>query len=164
MNSLIKKHLNRQQPVELDITSFLNLMVILVPFLLITAVFTNLSVLQINLPTQGQQSQADRQKFEVQVVIETARLLVTDQNGTIISEVALQADNYDYAKLNRVLQQLKERYPEKSNVTILSQAKTSYDTLIQVMDASRTFQAIQDGQPVQFDLFPDISIGDAYKP
>ena len=35
---------------ELNITAFMNLMVILVPFLLITAVFSRLAVLELNLP------------------------------------------------------------------------------------------------------------------
>ena len=36
--------------VELNITAFMNLMVILVPFLLITAVFSRITVLELNLP------------------------------------------------------------------------------------------------------------------
>ena len=36
-----------------------------------------------------------------------------------------------------------------------------YDVLVQVMDAVRFFEAVQDGQMVQAELFPDISIGDA---
>ena len=35
---------------ELNITAFMNLKVILVPFLLITAVFSRLEVLELNLP------------------------------------------------------------------------------------------------------------------
>jgi biopolymer transport protein ExbD len=35
---------------ELNITAFMNLMVILVPFLLITAVFSRLAILELNLP------------------------------------------------------------------------------------------------------------------
>ena len=42
-------------PPELNITAFLNLMVILVPFLLITAVFSHMSILDLNLPPASQQ-------------------------------------------------------------------------------------------------------------
>ncbi|NIO40724.1 MAG: biopolymer transporter ExbD, partial [Burkholderiales bacterium] len=35
---------------ELDITAFMNLMVVLVPFLLITAVFSRMTVLDLTLP------------------------------------------------------------------------------------------------------------------
>jgi hypothetical protein len=36
-----------------------------------------------------------------------------------------------------------------------------YDTLVQVMDALRFFEASRDGQMMRAELFPDISIGDA---
>jgi biopolymer transport protein ExbD len=41
-----------QETVELNITAFLNLMVILVPFLLVTAVFSRITVLELNLPSK----------------------------------------------------------------------------------------------------------------
>ena len=44
-----KKHLG--QPAEVNITAFMNLMVILVPFLLITAVFSRITILELSLPT-----------------------------------------------------------------------------------------------------------------
>lgn len=36
---------------ELNITTFLNLMVVLIPFLLLNAVFAQVSILQLNLPS-----------------------------------------------------------------------------------------------------------------
>ena len=44
---------NRDTNPELDITSFMNLMVILIPFLLLDAVFTQLAVLQVSMPNNG---------------------------------------------------------------------------------------------------------------
>ena len=65
--------------------------------------------------------------------------------------------------LNKVLKQITVRYPKKTNVTILSQQNTKYDTLVNTMDAVRVFNAVEDKEIVQVDLFPDISIGDAPK-
>ena len=36
---------------EIDVTTFLNLMVVLVPFLLITAVLSRLTIVELNLPS-----------------------------------------------------------------------------------------------------------------
>ncbi|HED18649.1 MAG TPA: biopolymer transporter ExbD, partial [Gammaproteobacteria bacterium] len=44
-------------PPELDITAFMNLMVILVPFLLISAVFSRITILELDLPAPGTASQ-----------------------------------------------------------------------------------------------------------
>ena len=42
----------RKTPAHLEITAFINLIVVLVPFLLSTAVFTRLSVIDLALPAQ----------------------------------------------------------------------------------------------------------------
>ena len=49
-----RKH-HRREAVELNITAFMNLMVILVPFLLITAVFSQVAILDLNLPSSTDQ-------------------------------------------------------------------------------------------------------------
>jgi len=56
---------------------------------------------------------------------------------------------------------LKERFPDKKDVTILLEPDTAYDTLVQVMDSARTVKVVQDGQSIMAELFPEISIGDA---
>ena len=50
-----RKHYRRgdKEPAELEITTFLNLMVVLIPFLLLTAVFTKITIQELNLPTQA---------------------------------------------------------------------------------------------------------------
>ena len=42
----------RKSPAQLEVTAFINLIVVLVPFLLSTAVFSRLAVLQLTLPAQ----------------------------------------------------------------------------------------------------------------
>ena len=52
--SLLRRSGHRhKEVVELNITAFMNLMVVLVPFLLITAVFSQVAILDLNLPTDG---------------------------------------------------------------------------------------------------------------
>ena len=153
------------ESVELDITAFMNLMVILVPFLLITTVFTHLTVLNINLPTSTQTSSSTSKKkgFEVNVIIGKKYFVVSDNNGRIIKKIKTYKTGGHFIILNKVLKQIKVRYPKKTNVTILSQQNTKYDTLVSTMDAVRVFNAVEDGEIIQAELFPDISIGDAPK-
>lgn len=151
------------ESVELDITAFMNLMVILVPFLLITTVFTHLTVLDINLPTTSQTNSTPSKKktFEINVILGKKYFLVTDNNNNVIKKIQTFKTGGHFKILNRVLKQVKVRYPEKTNITILSQQDSKYDTLINTMDAVRVFNAVEDGEIVQVELFPDISIGDA---
>ena len=48
-----QRHFRRhsRDPAELDMTTFLNLMVVLVPFLLITAVFSRITIVELSLPS-----------------------------------------------------------------------------------------------------------------
>ncbi|MEZ5566521.1 MAG: hypothetical protein R3F24_13915 [Gammaproteobacteria bacterium] len=46
-----RRRRNTETP-GLEITAFMNLMVVLVPFLLITAVFSRLAIIELNLPAR----------------------------------------------------------------------------------------------------------------
>ena len=155
---------NRQkQVVELNITAFMNLMVVLVPFLLMTAVFTHLSILELNLPSlsDAKQNNKDKPKFELRITIRKNSLILSDTRGGVIKRIAKTAQGHNYVMLSATLKQVKARFPDKTNATILAEQNTEYNDLIQVMDTTRMYAALVDGEVVQAELFPDISIGDA---
>ncbi len=155
----------QKQVVDLEITAFMNLMVVLVPFLLMTAVFTQISILDLNLPTLGDSSQdnKDKETFELHVVIRDEALILSDSRGGIIKTIPKVASGHNYQMLTSTLKQVKARYPDKTNATILSEQNTKYDDLVATMDSVRMYSALVEGQIVQAELFPDISIGDAPK-
>lgn len=164
MSKRISRRARTPEVVELNITAFMNLMVILVPFLLITAVFTHLTVLDINLPTSDQlSSQNNKKTYEIQIILTHKNIVVSDNNGRIIKKINNLESGGHFKILNNVLKQVKLKFPDKTNITILSQNNTSYDTLIKTMDAVRIFSAVENGELVQVEMFPDISIGDAPK-
>ena len=49
----------------------------------------------------------------------------------------------------------------RRDATVLAEPNTSYDTLVQVMDAVRAGHVVQGATVVRGELFPNISIGDA---
>ena len=153
----------QQQTVELNITAFMNLMVVLVPFLLMTAVFTHLSILELNLPSLGKpnQDKKDKPEFELNITIRNDALVLSDSRGGLIKRIAKVSSGHNYQDLTATLKQVKARFPDKTNATILSEQDTKYDDLVHTMDAVRMYSALVDGEIVQAELFPDISIGDA---
>lgn len=159
------RHRHRRQPAsaELNITAFMNLMVVLVPFLLMTAVFSHLTILELNLPTGANTTDNKKPEFEIQVVIQSNSLLIADNKGGLIKRIQVNKSGQEYKTLRESLKQVKARFPDKTNITILSQPNTDYNTLIQVMDHVRSYPALDEGQTVSAELFPDISIGDAPK-
>ncbi len=147
---------------ELNITAFMNLMVILVPFLLITAVFSRLAILELNLPgSSNEPVEQQDQVFQLEIIVRSDKIEVGDRNQGLLGIYPNTEDGYDYAALSTKLSQLKERYPSKTDAAILLEQDIAYDTLVQVMDRVRLAEEIEDESIVRFDLFPDISIGDA---
>ncbi len=166
----------RQRPhqdADLDITSFMNLMIILVPVLLMTMVFSHITVLDLKLPdTQsGDNSSSDKQQLEL--VISEGFIDVNYPAGVRVKRIprivfeteAGEEINYDFRLLSDVLQevkrQLKEKKIQKRDVTILSQADTPYQVLVIVIDVARSFKTVVATSVVDAELFPEISLGDA---
>jgi biopolymer transport protein ExbD len=149
---------------ELNITAFMNLMVILVPFLLITAVFSRLTVLELNLPgSSSEPVEQQDQTFQLEIIVRQDKIEVGDRNQGLLGIYPNTDTGYDYAALAEKLAQLKERYPTKTDASILLEQDISYDTIVQVMDTVRVTQVVEEeeGRIDRTDLFPDISIGDA---
>ncbi len=147
---------------ELNITAFMNLMVILVPFLLITAVFSRLAILELNLPGSSTEP-ADPQEltFQLEVTVRESRIEVGDRNLGALGIYPNADDGYDYEALSKKLSEIKDSYPEKTDASILLESDIPYDTLVQVMDRVRVAEIVEDDRVERKDLFPDISIGDA---
>ena len=147
---------------ELNITAFMNLMVILVPFLLITAVFSRVAILELNLPGSSTEPvDPQEQVFQLEVIVREEKIEVGDRNQGLLGVYPNSDDGYDYDALSTKLSELKKRYPKKTDASILLEQDIPYDTLVQVMDTVRVAEEIEEDSVVRSDLFPDISIGDA---
>jgi biopolymer transport protein ExbD len=152
----------RKVAAHLEITAFINLIVVLVPFLLSTAVFTRLSVLDVSLPAQNsgvEQLKADDLKLEI--VIRPESLEVGDRIGGLIQRIPNAGPVHDVKALSELMVQIKARFPDKTDATLLAEIDTPYDTLVQVMDAMRESYTVQGPKTLRAELFPNISIGDA---
>lgn len=151
----------RRQAVGLDITAFMNLIVVLVPFLLTTAVFSRLAILELNLPAQSSGFANLKSDLQLEVVIRRDALVVSDRMAGQIRRIDNTAKGYDFESLSQVMQQLKARFPDKNEATILAEPDTAYDVLVKTMDAVRVAKVLQSGTVSRIDLFPEVSVGDA---
>jgi biopolymer transport protein ExbD len=152
-----------QETHELDVSTFLNLMVVLVPFLLISAVFSRVTIMELSVPTSAGGAESNKPNFSIEVIVRKAGLEIA--NGSFVeAAIPKKDDQYDMKMLSEMLVRLKARYPEKDDATVLMEPEIAYDYLIQIMDAVRGTEVQQEdgSETVQkMLLFPDISIGDA---
>ena len=161
MKRRLRRRSSLHEPTEINITAFMNLMVILVPFLLITAVFSRITILELNLPAAGSGQVSDAQQFELEIIVRKDSVEVGNRKGGLIKRIPALDTGHDMAQLSELLQQVKARFPEKINATLLLEADTPYDTLVQVMDKVRAAPVVQAGSVYMAELFPEIAIGDA---
>jgi len=156
-----RKHRRLRNEAELDITAFMNLMIVLVPILLINMIFAHTSVLELNFPSSDDNSPDQERVFQLQVIILDDQLVVSDNKGGVIKQILNKGDGYDFALLGRVMQDIKARIPEKKDITVMAKKRTSYQTLVSVMDKVRSFKTVVAGSVVHAELFPEVSIADA---
>jgi biopolymer transport protein ExbD len=161
MKRRLRRRSRLHEPTEINITAFMNLMVILVPFLLITAVFSRITILELNLPAAGSGQAQDENPFDLEIIVRENSIDVGDRDGGLIKRIPALDTGHDIAQLSELLQQVKARFPEKIDATLLLEADTPYDTLVQVMDKVRAAPVVQAGSVLMAELFPEIAIGDA---
>jgi len=149
---------------ELNITAFMNLMVILVPFLLITAVFSRLAILELNLPTsQAEASEQDEPEFQLEVTVRDSAIEVGDRGTGLLRRIESTAGDHDLDALSEYLSEVKRRFPDKVDATLLLEPDISYELLVAVMDRVRVIERVdaETARAVKMELFPEIAIGDA---
>ena len=151
-----------QTMVDMNLVSLIDVFTILIFFLLSTAVFSRLAVIDLTLPAKNtavEQLKADN--LQLEVVVRPESLEVGDRIGGLIQSVPNSAAGHDVLALSTLIQQIKTRFPDKLDATVLAEPNTPYDTLVQVMDALRAGHVTQGRQVMRAELFPNISIGDA---
>ena len=147
---------------EIDVTTFLNLMVVLVPFLLITAVFSRMTIVELNLPSAAGGPASNESNFRVEVIVREQGMEISNGSATIAS-IPKKEDEYDLESLSELVVELKRQYPDHEEASVLMEAHIPYDYLIQVMDIVRAVEVPTDVEDEYelYALFSEISVGDA---
>lgn len=158
-----RRQRQRETEAEINITAFLNLMVVLIPFLLITAVFSQVSVLELNLPSgdQSPTSQDDKQKLVLELTIRDTQLEIGDRNSGTLKVLKNIGNQHDFAEAHKFLKKIKQQFPKETEISLLLEDHVEYDVLIQAMDNVRLQNSLINGQLIKTELFPDIAIGSA---
>ena len=146
---------------DLNIVPMIDMMVILVFFLIFTAVFSKTNILQLNLPANASAAPLDLPKgLKLEVIIRPNDLVVNDRNSGPLKVLENTPNGYDLDGLSEYMRRVKATDPQMPDATILPGPNIAYDTLVQVMDTVRVYQ-VPEPPFSKAELFPDIAIGDA---
>ena len=165
-----KRRTKEKESYEPDVTTFLNLMVVLIPFLLITAVFSRLTIVELNLPSSAGGASNAADSFRVEVIVREAGIEISN-GSAIIASIPKKEEEFDLQTLSNFMVELKQQYPDQDSASVLMEAQIPYDYLIQVMDIVRAIEVPIESEDEDeeegeqefelYALFSEISVGDA---
>lgn len=155
---------NRQEnleDVEINLIPVMNMFLVLVPFLLLSAAFFQLKAIDTSVPilAETRNDTLEIQDVKVTVIMEIMKdgirlSAISDSLGQeelnnwdahIVKE---EHDEYPLTQLLLHLQQIKKTYPASDTIILIPDGSVLYDTIIQAMDVARYV----DNEP----LFPNM--------
>jgi biopolymer transport protein ExbD len=145
---------------EINVIPMVDMMLILIVFLIFSAVFTKTNILELNLPGADAAVPDLPEGLNLEVIVRKDSIEVADRGTGRLRLIPLQDNAYDLKGLSEFLMQVKSRYPDETEATILLEQDIEYETLVKVMDTVRVFQ-VPGSQWDMGELFPDVSVGDA---
>lgn len=135
------------ETIDVDMTPIMNLFMVLIPFLMSMAVFTQLAIIEFSLPpAQGEGEAAESTKeLDISIVVSENgfRIVGTGKKLDLIPKVR---GKYQMEKLRTLLKAIKFQYPSQKSVVLVFDGNTLYDDIIKFMDVCRESQ------------FPDIGL------
>ena len=164
------------KPSGLLLVPMIDIFTVLVTFLLMTAVFARITILDLDLPSADTGKPAPPE-FRLEVIVRKDGLELT--NGTARIAMVPNVDGaYDLKTLSELAVSLKRDYPETDSASVLLEPDVEYNNLVQVMDAIRTVDASSvpgaeellqresvalgaEAKPLRVALFMKIAVGDA---
>jgi biopolymer transport protein ExbD len=146
---------------DLNIVPMIDMMVILVFFLLFTAVFSNTNILELNLPAPNSSVPDLPKGLQLEIHVRHTGIDIADRNSGILRSLPMKAGEYDYPALSEYLQFVKSKYPTNTEASVLLEHDIPYDVLVQTMDNTRVWEMNDAPQFTKVELFPDVSVGDA---
>lgn len=156
-----RRHRRMMNSPELDITAFLNLMIVLVPVLLLGMVFSQVRMIELNFPGVQEGEILEPDQFNLVVTLIPDGIEVSDSGRGMLRVLPATDGKQDFENLRSLLRGIKSRVPDKTDVVLEVGPEIDYQTLVTTMDTVRSYPAVVAASLVDGELFPDISLMDA---
>ena len=131
----------QRRDTELNVTPVMNVFLILVPFLLLTAVFVRVAVLELSLPSLSKKSTQSKQVQPQQLVLNFLTIgpdgFQLKSKGMNFPKIPLKDGKYDFETLAKQLKQIKQKYEASEDVIIAPDSQIRYEIIVHVMDTCR---------------------------
>lgn len=133
---------------EVNLIPVMNLFVVLIPFLLMSAAFYHVSVIPTSLPSQTDESSdiaADEQSVTVNIVVEPDQIQISASSALLDEEtlsglsasIPKKEDRFDLEMLGRALYAIKLKYEKSDTVILLPSPEVEYQDVVMILDTAR---------------------------
>jgi biopolymer transport protein ExbD len=152
MVRLGKRCRQAEEDPELNMIPIMNMFMVLIPFLLMSASFFHIKAINTSIPihadTPAKEQIPEKQKVKITVIVELKqdeiRISALSDTPNDLALSALETSlprqigsDVSVAQLADHLKQLKERYPESDTMILIPDGEISYNEIIQAMDCAR---------------------------
>jgi biopolymer transport protein ExbD len=149
---------------DLELTTLLNILIVLVAFLLLSAVFSKVTIQELTMPPQGGGAApvVNKPPVTIEVIIRKNALEIGD--GKLVTDTIQKVgQEYDIKELSKRLKLLKDNNMDKKDVILLIEPDIDYATMISVMDGVKfvSFISEKNDKKMTITLFPNVTVGDA---
>lgn len=124
---------------ELNLVPFIDMLVVLLTFLLLTAAILQTAIIELSLPSSGVGEGGETENPLGDQPL-TLSIAITDQGLQVIGgggklpPIPKKGGKYDFDKFQEQLEKIKEQYPAQTSIIIVSESNIIYDYIIKVMD------------------------------
>lgn len=121
---------------EPELIPFIDMLVILTCFLLMTQAALQASVIEISLPSSGVGGRApspETQQLNLSLIV-TDRGIRLGGSGAIFPIMEKKNGKFDMEELEKSLKEVKEMYKDQSEIILIVEPEVLYDDIIAIMD------------------------------
>jgi biopolymer transport protein ExbD len=149
-----------RKPAQVMLVPMIDIFTVLVTFLLMTAVFSRITILELDLPSSASSGPPTPPAFRLEVIVRQAGFELTN-GGQLIAAIPKVNGEYDMQSLSELALALKREHSQVDDASVLMEQDIPYDHLIQVMDAIRSTRQLSPAGAVKVPLFAHVAVGEA---
>ncbi len=143
-----------EEDTELNMVPIMNMFMVLIPFLLMSASFYHIKAVNTSIPVHGnaptEQTAPKEEKIKITVVLELKEnqiaisalsdKLDNDELATLEKRISRPAGQISVAEVADFLKNIKSRYPASDTLLLIPDGNVSYNEIIQAMDCARSYE------------------------
>ncbi|RYZ79681.1 MAG: hypothetical protein EOO68_38515, partial [Moraxellaceae bacterium] len=126
----------------------------------VTAVFSRITVLQLQLPNKDAATgAAPATQIQLQLELTEQEWILRSNDTDEITRLAAPQNLREWRSFEEALVEIKSRFPEEKAITLFFNRQVPYKNMLEVMDHVRQTQIVTGTQAQWVELFPEISLG-----